>query len=225
MCSSDLPVDWKSLSDILRKAKEQGIFIVVVDSNLEDESLADCTITSDNYNAGRMVGEYFLKENETAELVVMTHDAAKSGQDRVQGFLDAVEQREGIHIVEKINCDGQLEIAMPRMQRIIEEGAVFDSVFCLNDLAGVGVVAALDDGGMLDRVNVYGIDASPDAKALIKEGMMSASAAQFPSRIGRKAADVIYQLLEGGTVDKSVLVPVELVTGENVEQYRIDRWQ
>lgn len=219
------PVDWKSLSDILRKAKEQGIFIVVVDSNLEDESLADCTITSDNYNAGRMVGEYFLKENETAELVVMTHDAAKSGQDRVQGFLDAVEQREGIHIVEKINCDGQLEIAMPRMQRIIEEGAVFDSVFCLNDLAGVGVVAALDDGGMLDRVNVYGIDASPDAKALIKEGMMSASAAQFPSRIGRKAADVIYQLLEGGTVDKSVLVPVELVTGENVEQYCIDRWQ
>ncbi len=219
------PVDWKSLSDILQKAKEQGIFIVVVDSNLEDESLADCTITSDNYNAGRMVGEYFLKENETAELVVMTHDAAKSGQDRVQGFLDAVEQREGIHIVEKINCDGQLEIAMPRMQRIIEEGAVFDSVFCLNDLAGVGVVAALDDGGMLDRVNVYGIDASPDAKALIKEGMMSASAAQFPSRIGRKAADVIYQLLEGGTVDKSVLVPVELVTGENVEQYRIDRWQ
>ena len=219
------PVDWKSLSDILRKAKEQGIFIVVVDSNLEDESLADCTITSDNYNAGRMVGEYFLKENETAELVVMTHDAAKSGQDRVQGFLDAVEQREGIHIVEKINCDGQLEIAMPRMQRIIEEGAVFDSVFCLNYLAGVGVVAALDDGGMLDRVNVYGIDASPDAKALIKEGMMSASAAQFPSRIGRKAADVIYQLLEGGTVDKSVLVPVELVTGENVEQYRIDRWQ
>ncbi len=219
------PVDWKSLSDILRKAKEQGIFIVVVDSNLEDESLADCTITSDNYNAGRMVGEYFLKENETAELVVMTRDAAKSGQDRVQGFLDAVEQREGIHIVEKINCDGQLEIAMPRMQRIIEEGAVFDSVFCLNDLAGVGVVAALDDGGMLDRVNVYGIDASPDAKALIKEGMMSASAAQFPSRIGRKAADVIYQLLEGGTVDKSVLVPVELVTGENVEQYRIDRWQ
>ena len=160
------PVDWKSLSDILRKAKEQGIFIVVVDSNLEDESLADCTITSDNYNAGRMVGEYFLKENETAEQVVMTHDAAKSGQDRVQGFLDAVEQREGIHIVEKINCDGQLEIAMPRMQRIIEEGAVFDSVFCLNDLAGVGVVAALDDGGMLDRVNVYGIDAS-DRKSVV----------------------------------------------------------
>ena len=93
------PVDWKSLSDILRKAKEKGIFIVVVDSNLEEESLADCTITSDNYNAGHIVGEYFLKENKNADLIVMTHDAAKSGQDRVQGFLDVVEQSEQIRIV------------------------------------------------------------------------------------------------------------------------------
>ena len=49
------PVDWKSLSDILRKAKEKGIFIVVVDSNLEEESLADCTITSDNYKDRKSV--------------------------------------------------------------------------------------------------------------------------------------------------------------------------
>lgn len=219
------PVDWKSLSVILKKAKEQGIYIVVVDSNLEDESLADCTITSDNYNAGRLVGEYFLQQNEKADLIVMTHDAAKSGQDRVQGFLDVVEQREQIHIVKKLNCDGQLEIAMPKMQEVIDEDIFFDSVFCLNDLAGVGVVAALDDNGLLDQVDVYGIDASPDAKALIKEGMMSASAAQFPSRIGQTAADIVYRLLDGETVDKNICVPVELVTRENVEQYSVDRWQ
>lgn len=219
------PVDWKSLSDVLKKAKDRGIHVVVVDSNLEDESLADCTITSDNYNAGYMVGSYFLEENGTADLVVMTHDAAKSGQDRVRGFLDAVEQSDRVRIAEKVNCDGQLEIAMPRMQSIIEKGVDFDSVFCLNDLAGVGVVAALDDNGLLDRVKVYGIDASPDAKALIKEGMMSASAAQFPSRIGQTAAETVYRLLNGESVEKNILVPVELVTRENVEQYSVDRWQ
>lgn len=219
------PVDWKSLTDILKKAKEQGIYILVVDSNLEDESLADCTITSDNYNAGRLVGEYFLQEREEADLIVMTHDAARSGQDRVRGFLNVVEQSESVHIVKSINCDGQLEIAMPRMQSIIDEGVSFDSVFCLNDLAAVGAVAALDDNGLLDQVEVYGIDASPDAKALIKEGMMSASAAQFPSRIGQTAADIIYRLLGGETVEKQICVPVELVTQENVEQYSVDRWQ
>ena len=55
--------------------------------------------------------------------------------------------------------------------------------------------------------------------------MLSASAAQFPSRIGQTAADVIYQLLNGEKVEKNILVPVELVTQKNVEQYKVDRWQ
>ena len=114
---------------------------------------------------------------------------------------------------------------MPQLKNAIEEGVVFDSVFCLNDLAAVGAVAALDEHGMLDQVKVYGIDASPDAKALIKEGMMSASSAQFPSRIGQTAADVIYRLLAGEQVDRNISVSVELVTKDNVEEYSIDRWQ
>lgn len=219
------PVDWKSLSHILEKAKKQGVFIVVVDTDLEEDSVADCTITSDNYSAGQLVGQYFAEQNKESDLIVMTHDAAKSGQDRVRGFLDAVEENDRIHVVKRINCDGQLEIAMPKMQEAIQEGITFDSVFCLNDLAAVGVAAALDEHGMSEQVKVYGIDASPDAKALIQEGMMSASAAQFPSRIGRIAADTVYRLLRGEAVERKIRVPVELVTKENVEQYTIDRWQ
>lgn len=219
------PVDWTGLSDILRKAKEQGVCIVVVDSDIEDASLADCTVRSDNYGAGEMIGRYFLQSHENAELVVMTHEAARSGQERVQGFLDQVKNAPGIHIVKEVNCDGQLEIAMPKMQEIIDGGTAFDSVFCLNDLAAVGAAAALDENGMLDQVEVYGVDASPDAKALIKEGMMAASAAQFPSRIGQTAADIIYRLLDGETVEKRILVPVELVNRDNVDLYSVDRWQ
>ena len=229
------PVDGKRLSEVLNRAKGQGVYIVVVDTNLEDGRLADCTITSDNYSAGCLVGQYFLKENQLGEnpfgekqdvnLLVMTHDSAKSGQDRVRGFLDVVEKSDRVHVVQRINCDGQLEIAMPKIEEVIRKGTAFDTVFCLNDLAAVGVVAALDEHELLERVKVYGIDASPDAKALIKEGMMSASSAQFPSRIGQTAADVIYRLLRGEEVEKEIFLPVELVTRENVEEYSISRWQ
>lgn len=219
------PVDWESLTSVLKRAKAEGVYVVVVDSNVYDEELADCTITSDNYNAGRIIGEYFLTQCQEAELVIMTHEAAKSGQDRVQGFMDAVEGSGGIEIVQKIECEGQTEIAMPRLQEAIQAGLDFDNVFCLNDLAGVGVVAALDENQMLDEVDVYGVDASPDSKALIYEEMMKASAAQFPSEIGREAADVIYKLLNGEDVSDSILVPVKLITRENVEEFGIDRWQ
>ena len=78
---------------------------------------------------------------------------------------------------------------------------------------------------MLNDVDVYGVDASPDSKALIKEGMMKASAVQFPSQIGKKVADVIYKLLNEEDVEKNILVPVELITKDNVDKFGIDRWQ
>lgn len=219
------PVDWSSLNPVLQRAKENGVKIIVVDTNVKDEQLVDCTITSDNYNAGYLVGQYFREHHHRAKVLLMTHGVAKSGQDRIRGFLDAVEAEPGIQIAERIECEGQMEIAMPRLLEIIEKGVDFDNVFCLNDLASVGVAAALDENGMLDETGIYGVDGSPDAKALIKEGMMDATAAQFPSRIGAQAADVLYRLLEGEAVEKDIAVPVELITADNVDQYHVGRWQ
>lgn len=191
------PVDWASLTDILEKAKLQGTLIVVLDTNVRNSELPDCTITSDNYQAGVLVGEYFLTQHDSSRIVIMTHEATISGQERVRGFVDTVSKNVNMDIVERIECEGQLEIAMPKLQQYIEEGAVFDSVFCLNDLASVGAAAALDEQHMLGKVKLYGVDASPDSKALIAEGMMDASAAQFPTEIGKEAAQVIYRLLDG----------------------------
>lgn len=219
------PVDWESLTSVLGRAKKQGVRIIAADTNVYDDKMVDCTITSDNYNAGVLVGEYFLKQKKEAKLIIMTHESTKSGQDRVRGFLDTVSGHEGIEIVSKIECEGQTEIAMPRLQEAIDQKTDFDNIFCLNDLAAVGVVAALEENDMLDSVGVYGVDASPDSKALIKEGMMEASAAQFPSEIGAETADVIYRLLDGKTAEKNILVPVELITADNVEEFGIDRWQ
>lgn len=77
------PVDWEKMTSVLERAKRQGVKIVVVDSNVNDDELVDCTITSDNYAAGAVIGEYFLQQNSQAKVIVMTHNAAKSGQDRV----------------------------------------------------------------------------------------------------------------------------------------------
>ena len=226
------PVESGRLTRVLQRAREQGVLIVVVDSNLSesDSGLADCTIVSDNYRAGRLVGEYFLSRKEEAgqeeaRLVILTHEEAASGVERVQGFLDTVSGQEGVTVVQKIPCEGKLELAMPRMEEYIEKGIPFDSVFCLNDPACIGAAAALDASGLLEHTSLYGVDASPDAKAMIRDGSIQASAAQFPTRVGEEAADAIYHLLNGEKVDPLILVPVELVTKENVESYSVDRWQ
>ena len=219
------PVDSDGLTDILKKARQQGVKIIVVDSNVSDEQLVDCTIVSDNYRAGCLLGDYLLQNKENSKVVILTHEAATSGRERVQGFLDTIGGHEGIEVVEKVPCEGQLEVAMPQMEKLIEQGKEFDSVFCLNDPSSLGAAAALETKGLLDKVDIYGIDASPDAKQLIYEGKMRASVAQFPSRIGEEAANAIYDLLDGKEVKSYISVPVELVTKENVEYYNVDRWQ
>ena len=219
------PVDSDKLTEVLKEARAQGVHIIVLDTDVSGEGLADCTITSDNYGAGHLVGEYFLTQYDSARIVVMTHETTESGRQRVQGFLDAVLEKEGMEIAQRIECEGQVEIAMPAMQEAVSSGLEFDAVFCLNDLASVGVVAALEENGLLEETGVYGVDGSPDSKALIAEGMMQATAAQFPTRIGSRAADVLYDLLAGETVEKHILIPVELVTRDNVDEFGTDRWQ
>ena len=109
----------------------------MVDTAVADDIPADCTITSDNYEAGVIIGKYFLQKHNTAKLVVMTHESVRSAGERVGGFLDTVSANENIQVVKKIECEGQVEIAMPRLQEAIDEGFDFDTVFCLNDLAGM----------------------------------------------------------------------------------------
>ena len=109
----------------------------MVDTAVADDIPADCTITSDNYEAGVIIGKYFLQKHNTAKLVMMTHESARSARERVGGFLDTVSANENIQVVKKIECEGQVEIAMPRLQEAIDEGLDFDTVFCLNDLAGM----------------------------------------------------------------------------------------
>ncbi len=220
------PVNARSLTDILEKAKAKGVKIIVVDTELETPSLADATIISDNYDAGQMIGKYYLKTHDKgSKVVILTHDEAISGRERVKGFLDTVKTDKNTEIVEEIPCEGQYEIAMPAVEKLIESHVDFNTVFCLNDFAAMGAAAALEKNSMLEKVDLYGVDASPDAKALISSGMMQASAAQFPSKLGAKAADALYDLLDGKSVESEVLVPVQLVTENNISAFTIDRWQ
>ena len=86
-------------------------------------------------------------------------------------------------------------------------------------------VAALKEQGKDGKILVYGVDGSPDGKGMIAEGIMTATSAQFPRKIGRMAADVIYRFFDGEEIPKRVLVQTELVTIENLEEYGTDGWQ
>lgn len=76
----------------------------------------------------------------------------------------------------------------------------------------MGVAAALEENGLTGKIELLGVDASPDAKAMIKERIMTASSAQFPTLIGVQTAESLYAMLNGESCEKRIFVPVELIT-------------
>ena len=95
----------------------------------------------------------------------------------------------------------------------------------LNDPSAFGGLAAIQGAGLSDRFLVYSVDGSPEGKAMVSSGFLTATCAQFPSRVAEEAVKQAYAAIEGGCAQKEVIVPVELLTEKNGNQYGIDGWQ
>lgn len=51
------PADYSLLHDVLQKVKDAGITLIYIDSTTEND-IADCEVSTDNYKAGKELGEY-----------------------------------------------------------------------------------------------------------------------------------------------------------------------
>jgi ribose transport system substrate-binding protein len=219
------PVDWKGVRPALEEAKKAGIPIINVDAPVFDVDLVNCVIASDNYKAGVLVAQDVMKRMKSANVVLLEHPTAKSAIDRTASFYDTVKDNPKYKIVARQSSNGQLEQAMPVMENIIQANSKIDVVMGLNDPTAMGALAALQSAKRDKGVLVYGVDGSPDAKKLIKEGKITATAAQSPKTIGKTAGETIYKILAGKSVEKTILVPVFLIDKTNVDKYGVDGWQ
>lgn len=219
------PVDFEEIIPAVEYGREKGIKIIFVDTEIYDESLADCMVVSDNYHAGVLCAEYLLQKKAEGKILIFEHPTTKSSNDRVEGFADTIEGNGDFEITGRLDYAGQLEIAMPLMIEELKKGGDFDVVFCINDVGALGVMAALKDYGRLEGISVLGVDGAPEAKAMIKEKIMLATSAQYPSEIGQNAVDQLYNMMEGRQVEKKIKVSVNLISEENIDEFSTKGWQ
>lgn len=219
------PVDYQQIQPSLEEARAADVPVVIVDSQVSDPSLVTCTIASDNYGAGVLCAEHLMRTRDSARIALLEHPSAQSGVDRIQGFCDTIAAYPQYQIAGRASSDGQLELAMPAMDKLLQTDPSINVVMSLNDPTALGAMAALQDRHLLDQTLVYGVDGAPEAKSMIVEGAMTATVAQSPIQIGQATAQVIYQILSDEDYPTEIIVPVELITAENVSQFGLDGWQ
>lgn len=222
------PVDAnsKKLIKVLKKAKKTGIKIVVVDSQLSDNSPVDTTIVSDNYQAGVLCAKNLMQTQSSAKILLLEHQKAVSAVDRINGFLATIKGHDSYQVVDRKDCLGQTEVAMPQVESVINSGVDFDTVMALNDQVAIGALAAIENMKVTAPVKIYGVDGSPDMKNLLATtSSIQATVAQSPLTIGEKAIQAGYRLYQDKKVDKEIVIPVEFMTSDNVLNSDLTGWQ
>ena len=219
------PVDWEKITPALQACQEAGVAVINVDTDVKDKEYVASVIQSDNYQAGVQCAQDMMAKMDSARIVIMNHYNIKSTTLRVQGFLDTIAGYPQYEVVKEVSTTSELEVAMKMMKRILKTDLKFDVVLGGNDPTALGALAALQLNHVKNRVLIYGIDGSPDAKTMIQQGYLEGTSAQRPIEIGRTAAETAYTYLRGEKVDKNITVDVTLITRDNLSEFDIDGWQ
>ena len=222
------PVDSGSqdIRKALEKARKKGIYIVVVDSQLKDDQVADVTIVSDNYQAGVLDARHMMATLPRADILLLEHADTLSAVDRIEGFLDTIAAHPQYRVVARRESKGQTEIAMPVVSAVIEEGIQFDVVMALNDQSAIGALAAIKEKALDCKTYIYGVDGSPDMKNLLQNTEdITATVAQSPVQMGAETIQSAYALLDGEAVEPLITIPVKLLDKTNIETVDVEGWQ
>jgi ribose transport system substrate-binding protein len=215
------PVDWEGLQESLQVAKQRDVVCVAVDTQVKDDKLVVCQVVSDNTEAGRLAARSLAKARDSARIAILHIPSNKACIDRVAGFQQEIAGRPDMETIAIEDGKGTAEGSRPAMQALLEKYTDIDAVFAVNDPSALGAIEAIEAAGRLEEITVVSVDGSREGIAAVEAGKLFSTAVQFPREIGRIAAQRAYDHQNGNPVDRSIKVPLELVTPENVHAFRV----
>jgi ribose transport system substrate-binding protein len=143
--------------------------------------------------------------------------------DRVKGCEEVFSKNPGIKVLSRDqNAEGSRDGGLRVMSDLLTSFAKIDAVFAINDPTGIGAELAAKQAKRSEFF-IVGVDGAPEAKEAIQDNksLFVATAAQDPFAMAAKAVEVGNNLLKGKKPEQStILIPVKLITRDNVSQYK-----
>ena len=223
------PLDLKALVGPVRRARQAGIPVVIIDSALADEDAYVSFVATDNYKGG-VLGAQRLAEllgPDGGKAILLRYQVGSaSTENRERGFLEEIAKHEKVEVVSSDQYAGAtVETAMNAAQALLTKygkGQV-DGVFCPNESSAYGMLRALVESGRAGKIHYVGFDASDRLVGALKNGHIKGLVVQNPFRMGHDGVATVVKHLRGQDVPKRVDTGVTLVTSENLDEPEIQK--
>lgn len=214
------PCEVEASSPAVMKALAANIPIINVNSETSKEPTA--FIGSDDVESGRIAMRYIAEMTGGKGKVIMIHGyMGQAAQiQRAEGAKEIMKNHPGLELLAEQSGQWDRAKSMSLMENWIQSfGPQITAVFAQNDEMAMGAVKALTEAGLKDKVIVVGIDAIPDALQAVKKGTLDATVFQNARQQGGQAVETALRIIKGQPYEKKMLIPFELVTQKNIENY------
>lgn len=208
--------DESAVVPVISKAHQAGIKVIVLDRGVKTRDYTTF-INSDNYEIGAVAGRFITdKLNGVGKVLllegILTADVT---QLRSRGFLDVVANSPKIQVIKRTGNYLRKD-ALMEMERLLASGERVDAIFSESDSMLSGVRPVLAKYG-IDPATVVmvGVDYISEARQAIRDGEQTATI-KFPLG-GPETVDTVIKVLADEHVPDHIVIPVQMVTSENVE--------
>lgn len=214
--------DSKGIAPAVAKAKQAGAIVIAVDTGADGG--VDATITSNNLQAGQLSCQYIVDRLKgKGNVVIVNGPPVNSVLDRVKGCEEIFAKNPGIKVLSKDqNAEGSRDGGLRVMTDLLTSFPKIDAVFSINDPSGIGAELAAKQAKR-DEFFIVSVDGAPEAKQAIEDSksLFVATAAQDPLGMTQKAVQVGNDIMHGKRpADPNILIPVKLITRDNVSSYK-----
>ncbi|CQD33247.1 sugar ABC transporter substrate-binding protein [Yersinia mollaretii] len=215
------PVDTQGVKPMIKLAEQAKIPLVFVNRRPEITLPAGMAyVGSDSELAGRLQMEELAKlmGGKGNVMILMGELSSEATRDRTRGVEKVAAQYPNIHIIDKQTAKFFRKEAVDVTTDWILSGQQIDAIASNNDEMAIGAILALKQAKKKGVV-IGGIDGTPDALEFIKKGDLSVSIFQDAKGQGEGAVDTAIKLASGQKVESSVMIPYQLITKDNYQDF------
>lgn len=207
-----------------REAMKRGIPAGDVDGNLsvaeaekEGVKLA-FSVGSDNYLIGKKAAEYvksIVKKNDPKILAIVGLPGNIVSQKRSSGFADGIKELlPQAQIVATLAADWDRLKAANITSDILQREDKLDVIFSASDVMTYGIIESVKNAGKTEQTAIVSVDGNADVRDAIEKGRVSASVAQLPFLMGKRAVELAMAVSEGKPVEPAEFTGTPVLTRE-----------
>ena len=210
------PNQVQTISPAIDRAYDKGIPVIVFERKTSSQKYT-AFISADNYEMGRVMGEYIVSRlhGQGSVLEIKGLEGSSPAIERHNGFMDAIKDASGIKIVGSLQGDWTEPTAYESTKQwlINNKDVRVDLVFGANDRTAMGARKALGED-----ILFCGIDGLPGENGgiqLVRDSLLDASYI-YPTH-GDQIIELAVRILEGKPYKKETRLMSALVTSDNAK--------